>query len=60
MGQAPDCLQRPGGSQAESPALSDEQRSVLELVKKGRNVFFTGKRQTCCAQECGKILSTLI
>lgn len=30
-------------SQADSPVLSDEQCAVLELVKAGKNVFFTGE-----------------
>lgn len=33
-------------SQADSPVLSDEQCAVLELVRAGKNVFFTGKQGT--------------
>ncbi len=52
------CLQAPGGgdgsgdpcssSQAVSPTLSEEQRIVLELVREGKNVFFTGRAQLLC------------
>lgn len=69
-------LQAPGGgngeaepcssSQAVSPALSEEQQQVLELVREGSNVFFTGgpsllsrdlcAKQSLCCRICTAVL----
>jgi hypothetical protein len=42
----PDLQADPSGSQASSPQLSAEQQAVVELVKAGKSVFFTGDAGT--------------